>query len=245
MYELFFLENTRFTTWSFQHIGVVLVSAILGYLIIRYAQAQKEEIKQQQIFNALGVFVSATVIVWTLLEIGRGKFSYKEDLPLVICNFLALTIPVFTFTRSKKVYELILFWILAGTVQAIITPDLLDGFPHYTFMKFWIVHNGLVIIVLYATFVWGYRPTLRGLFRSYIGLEIYFLIMMGINALFDTNYFYLNAKPPFATVLDLFGPWPWYIIVAQLIVIPYFLLLYLPFYLSRQRLRSTIEAKTP
>lgn len=235
MHELFFTENTRFTTWGLEHIGVVVISAALGYFIIWYAKNQRQETKQQRIFNLLGIFVSATVWVWTLLEIARGKFNHKEDLPLVLCNFLALTIPVFTFTRNKKIYELILFWILAGTVQAIITPDLLDGFPHYTFMKFWIVHNGLVIIVLYATFVWDYRPTLRGLFRSYIGLEIYFLLMMGINALMDTNYFYLNAKPPFATVLDLLGPWPWYIIVAQLIVIPYFLLLYLPFYLSERR----------
>ncbi|MEZ4775430.1 MAG: TIGR02206 family membrane protein [Bacteroidia bacterium] len=235
MFELFFSENTRFTTWGFEHIGVVLVSAVLGYMVIRYGQTTSREIEKQRILNLLGIFVSTTVIIWTILEVVRGKFNYKEDLPLVLCNFLALTIPIFTFTRNKKVYELILFWILAGTVQAIITPDLQDGFPHYTFWKFWIVHNGLVIIVLYATFVWGYRPTLRGLFRSYIGLEIYFLLMMGINTLLDTNYFYLNSKPPFATVLDLFGPWPWYIIVAQLIVIPYFLLLYLPFYLSKRK----------
>ena len=36
-------------------------------------------------------------------------------------------------------------------------------------------------------------------------------------------------------ILDVFGEWPQYIFVVELIVIPFFLLIYFPFYLTRKK----------
>jgi uncharacterized membrane protein YwaF len=60
-------------------------------------------------------------------------------------------------------------------------------------------------------------------------------MMVIINYTLNANYFYLNEKPQSASILDYFGEWPWYILVAQLIIIPYFLLIYLPFYVVEKR----------
>tara|TARA_R110002050_G_scaffold80801_9_gene172843 strand:+ start:4138 stop:4380 length:243 start_codon:yes stop_codon:yes gene_type:complete len=78
------------------------------------------------------------------------------------------------------------------------------------------------------------KPKLKSVFKSFLALQIYVVIMIGLNYLLDANYFYLNHKPKSASVLDYFGEWPMYIIVVQLIVVPLFLLIYLPFYLTRK-----------
>ncbi len=131
-----------------------------------------------------------------------------------------------------------LFWIIAGTTQAIATPDILVGFPSFEFFRYWIVHLGLVVVILYATIVLNYKPTLKSVFKSILALQVYLIFMVLVNYVLDANYFYLNSKPESASILDYLGEWPLYIIAAQLILVPYFLLIYLPFHLSKEKVST-------
>ena len=132
-------------------------------------------------------------------------------------------------------YEILLFWILAGTSQAILTPDITTGFGSFEYFRYWVAHLGLVSIIFYATSVFKMRPTLKSLAKSYLAIQVFFAFSMAINYLLGSNYSYLNKKPKSASVLDYFGDWPNYIYVVELILIPYFLLIYLPFYFIKKR----------
>jgi hypothetical integral membrane protein (TIGR02206 family) len=79
-------------------------------------------------------------------------------------------------------------------------------------------------------------PTLKSVFKSFIGMQVYLVTMFLVNFLLGSNYFYTNRKPEAATMLDLMGDWPYYIFVVELIVIPYFLLMYLPFHLTKKKI---------
>ena len=43
-------------------------------------------------------------------------------------------------------------------------------------------------------------------------------VVMAFNALTGTKYGYLNRKPSVGSLLDLFGPWPGYVVVEILVV---------------------------
>ena len=79
------------------------------------------------------------------------------------------------------------------------------------------------------------RPSLKSVGKSFLGMQVYMVLMFVLNYFLGSNYFYTNRKPDAATLLDLFGDWPQYVFVVELIVIPLFLLIYLPFFLSREK----------
>lgn len=235
--SIFFQDNFAFKMFGIQHGLALAFFAILGYILIRKARnwPQKKQI-QWGIF--MSFFLSLTLILWTSLKIYINGFDVKEDLPLHLCNIISLLLPFFAIYRKQWIYEILIFWILAGTSQAMITPDLVNGFPHYHYLKYWIVHAGLVIFILYATFVFGMRPTVKSIFKSFLALQGYFLLMLLINKLLGSNYFFISQKPAQGSLLDYFGDWPYYIFVAELVLFPYFFLIYLPFHLTRKKIIS-------
>ena len=230
----FFKENNAFTMFGFQHLVGVLFFVFLGYILIAWAKKLSEE-RQHKIGIVMSVFLCASLLLWTIVRIYIEGFDAKEHLPLHLCNLVSILLPVFAITRKQWMYEILLFWILAGTSQAIITPDLAHGFPHYDYLKYFIVHCGLVIFILYATFIYKMRPTVKSIFKSFLALQVYFVAMLLVNKLLGSNYFFISEKPPHGSLLDYFGDWPYYILVAELILFPYFFLIYLPFHLTRKR----------
>ncbi|WP_299889916.1 TIGR02206 family membrane protein [uncultured Lacinutrix sp.] len=219
---------------SLEHIIPIVLAFILGSLLIRFSKKRLNTKHQELLFHALGIFVSLTVFLYHLNLIIKGNYSLITDLPLFLCSFIALFIFVFTHYKKYWMYEILLFWIIAGTSQGVITPDIPEGFPVLDYFRYWIVHLGLLIIIFYATFVFKMQPTIKSLFKSFLAIHIYMLIVFGINYLLGSNYSYLNSKPLSASVLDYLGDWPNYIFVVEAFLIPYFLIIYLPFYISRK-----------
>lgn len=220
---------------SLEHIWPILMALFFAIILIQYSKRKLSSYNQNRAFNLLGLVVSITVVTFHLYFISLGNYHLKTDLPLYLCSFIALLIPIFTYYRSYWMYEILLFWIIAGTLQGVITPDIAEGFPTFDYFRYWMVHLGLLTIIFYATFVNGMRPKFKSVFKSFFALQIYVVVMVFINWMLDANYFYLNEKPQSASLLDYFGEWPLYIIVVQLILIPYFLIIYLPFYLVKRK----------
>jgi len=225
----------RVTIGSTGHILPILIATVFCVLIIRFANKKCNALQKVQILQFLGAFVSLTIIVFHVYYISKGGYSMSKDLPLFLCSFLALMIPVFTQYRKYWMYEILVFWVIAGTSQGVITPDIAEGFPSFDYFRYWIVHLGLLIIIFYATFVLKMRPRFRSVFKSFLALQVYMFLLMGINYLLKSNYSYLNRKPESASVLDYLGEWPYYILIIEAVLIPIFLLIYLPFHLSRKK----------
>ena len=233
MNDFFFGENADFVPFSGQHILISAIVIVFGTILIFWAKKQSEQI-QFLTGNIIASSISLTVIFGSILNSYKPDFNYQEDLPLHLCSFLALVIPVLSYTRKYIYYEIFFFLILAGTLQSLITPSDYN-FLNFTFFRYWLVHSGLVLFMLYATFVYKMRPTIKSVFKSFIAMQFYVILMFLINYLLGSNYFYTNRKPEATTLLDVFGEWPQYIFVVELIVIPFFLLIYFPFYLTRKK----------
>ena len=231
--DFFLKENNNFTPFSVQHAIVALFCICFGFALIFITKKQTHKV-QSIIGNIFAFSICFTVLLGTFVHLYKGNFNIQEDLPLHLCSFLALIIPVLSVTKKFVYYEIFFFLILAGTLQSLITPDE-HNYLNFPFFRYWFVHAGLVVFMFFATFIYKMRPTLRSVGKSFLGMQAYMLFMFILNYFLGSNYFYTNRKPDVATALDLFGDWPQYIFVVEILVIPYFMLIYLPFYLTRKK----------
>lgn len=227
--------QSRVTIGSLEHIVPVVLATLFAIVFIRYAKQRLTESQQIKYIHYFACTISLTVLVFHLYYYFFGIYNFVTDLPLYLCSLMALFIPFFTYFRKYWMFEILVFWIIGGTIHGIITPDIAVGFPSFDYFRFWAVHLGVLIVIFYTIFVFQMRPKLASVFKSYFALQAYVFIMILINYGLKSNYFYLLEKPKTATLLDYFGDWPYYIIVVQIILIPYFFLIYLPFYLDNKK----------
>ena len=141
----------------------------------------------------------------------------------------ALVLPFLMWQPNYRIFNVMVYWIFLGTFVALLTPHLINGFPNFTFFKYWIVHGGLVIYFLYLSIALGFKPGPKSVLRSFGFLQLYFLFTICMNLVLGSNYVYLMGKPPTASPMDWFGPWPWYILVLEVIALVLFYLIYLVF----------------
>lgn len=186
---------------------------------------------------------SLLVLAWALLLSFPAKiwaFSTLEGpllenaLPMHLCNWAAVLGFLAIVFRRQIFCELLYFWGLAGTLQAVITPNVPVGFPHPVFIVFFIIHGGVVIAAVAVVFGLRRYPRPGGALRALAWAQLYLLVAGLTNVIAGTNYGFLRAKPETASMLDYFGDWPYYILMLELAALIFFSLLALPFEFLRR-----------
>ena len=151
---------------------------------------------------------------------------------------------VLLLSRNRLSYELAYFWGFSGTLQAILTPDLEEPFPHPLYLSYFFTHGLIILGALYATLVFRFRPFPSSMVRVYLITAIYcFVLIFPLNYLIDTNYVYMRYKPLGASLLDYLGPWPWYMLSVAVLAWFLFAAAYAPFYVMDRvaRRRGVVE----
>ena len=218
-------ESIPFVFLGTSHVFSIILFLVLALSIPYLAKKNLNENQQLFLGKIIGVLVLIGYLSWVILEILAGSFNLKLHLPFHLCRTANVLIFVVLFFRSFLAYEIVFFWGLT-VIHAVITPDITQGFPHYHFVRYWLTHQLMIIGIIYATFVYDIRPHKKSIYKSFLALLLFFLITIPVNLLLDANYFWICGKPPVGTVLDYFGPWPWYLVVATLLALIHFYFFY-------------------
>jgi len=229
----FFIENP-FEIFSKDHIYALVFFFLLGLGVIYYAKTYCNEKTQIVIGVLLALIPVSSLFIRMGILAGLGIFDYKLDLPLHLCRIIAIMAPFIMYYRNKFFLGVLYFWIMVGTLNANLTPDLFYGFPHYEYLIYFGLHSGLVILPLYTIMVYGYKVQWRDMRNAFILTNVYMLIVHVLNYFLGSNYFYTMAKPPVDSLLDYMGPWPWYLLVGQGVVLVLMVVMFVPIWIRRR-----------
>lgn len=228
------LFHAEFINWGLEHLWWLAagVASIGGWIWL--GRQSVSELAKRRIALVMSL-IPAALWISASIYLLRQPPPLRLDLilPFHVCYFLNLLLPVMLWRRSYFLFEISYFMVMAGCLQALLTPDIPQSFPHYLNIRYFFVHIGLVQSILYAVFVYGFRPTWSSFGKSFLWSNIYFLFVAGVNYALNTNFMYICHKPPTPTLLDLFGEWPWYILGGELLALVLFTLVMLPFAFRR------------
>ncbi len=189
------------------------------------------------------VIMVVNELAWHIWKAWIGEWSVQTMLPLHMCSVFVILNSIMLLTRNYRIYEFSYFLGIGGAMQAVLTPDAgIYGLPHFRAWQTLIAHSMIMSAAIYMTVVEGYRPTWRSLGRVFLWANVYMLVITGVNLLIGSNYMYTLRKPDTASLIDVLGPWPLYLISLELVALVVCVILYIPFAIKDWRARATVAA---
>ncbi len=237
--EQFLGFRSGFKAFTIEHYIPVLLFICSTILWIRLA---RKWTSRNQFLTAFvfSISLAFTVLWWMVYRMYTGAFDSREDLPFHLCNILTLVFPFSLYFKARWFFGILYFWVLAGTLQAVITPDLREPFPHYIYFRYWWIHCGMISLVIYGLAVFQWKIYFKDLKNAMIGANVYLVFSLLVNVITGGNYFFTMRKPDAVSILDYIGSWPWYLLTGQIVMFIFFLLYYLPvwWWQNKQNLNS-------
>ena len=223
--------------FSNEHVAAVVVTALAAVLLVLAARRRGEGWAVHASY-ALAVVIAIAYATEYLVNALDGTWSARFNLPLQLTDAVALVSIVALCTARQVLVEVLYFWALTASIQAVITPDLDEAFPSLLYFTYFIVHSGAVTAACLLVFGRGLIPRAGAMWRAY-GVTAAFAVLAGVaDLLTGGNYMFLREKPVRASLLDVMGPWPWYIVAGAVVALALFLALAWPARALRARGRG-------
>jgi hypothetical integral membrane protein (TIGR02206 family) len=167
--------------------------------------------------RGFAVLIAVFTVPFQVLQLLPGDFDLGTSLPLQVCDLSWMVAVWAQWTRDARAVALLYFWGLTLTVQAAVTPSLDQTYPDPRYFMFWGMHFLTIWAAVYIVCLAGGPDWTR--YRFVLGCTaVWAALVLGFNALTDTNYGYLSRKPDTASLLDLLGPWPVYV-AAEVVIL--------------------------
>jgi hypothetical integral membrane protein (TIGR02206 family) len=204
---------------------LVLVAVLLCVAAVR---APGRWIDVVAVVIALALVISE--LSWQPYVLANHTWSLGASLPVQLCDVGGFVAAAALLWRQLLLVEVAYFWGLGGTLQAVLTPDLQDHhFPSFPYLQFYVTHDLVILAALFLVIGLALQPRPGAVRRIYL-LTLGFALVVGlIDLVTGGNYVYLREIPAGGSLLNVMGPWPWYIATGAVLTLVVLAILDAPF----------------
>ena len=221
------------------HLSILFTTIALPWALSRLTRRNERPGLARGLAATLaGILVLDRVFVLVWAEHAGKILRWADALPMHLCDWATFAVIIALVWRGPLAYELAYFWGLSGTFQAVLTPDVSEAATDPLFVSFFVSHCGIIVSVLFLTWGLGMRPRPGSVLRAWVGSQVYAVCAGLTNWTLHADFGYLAAKPPHSSLLDYFGPWPWYILTLEAMSLVFYVVFYAPFWIADRRTKT-------
>ena len=215
-----------FIRWSLVHWAALGAVALAAAILLWGGRRLRME-KRILVGKVLGAVFLLTFLAETFGRIVQEHWEpWQDRLPLHFCSLMTLVCFIALWYRRPWACAAAYFGVLTASIQGLITPMLYEGFPSAAFFAFFIGHGLLFISALYLPLVLEWRARPWDDVKTLLLCDAYLLLIIPVNIWLRTNYGFTRYAPE-GSVLEYFGPAPWYLLTLQIPALAVLRLLYL------------------
>jgi hypothetical integral membrane protein (TIGR02206 family) len=211
--------------WSAEHLVALVATVAVAALLVFGARRWGDSFAGP-VGRGLAVGILGALACEQLSYVLRGDWSVQVNLPLHLTDAVTLvSVAALWRPASALLVELVYFWALTASLQAVLTPDLGQSFPNLLFLTYFALHAGAVVAACLLVFGARHAPGPGAVWRVYAITVAFTAVAAAGTLVTGGNYMYLRRKPSDGSLLDVMGPWPLYIPLAAMFGLVLFLLL--------------------
>ena len=226
--------------FSPQHIAFVVISFITIVVLINIYRKINVE-KKKILIRSCAVIIVLLEAIRDLWAASIGHFTLTGMLPLHLCGVM-IFIEFFAVFKNKTILKEFAYCTgIPGAFMAVATPAS-GKYPvlNIQYLQTITIHTFLMLIPLLWITGDGFKPNIKNLPKCFIILCAIALVDAGANFALGSNYLYINGAPdntPLKTFENIAGN-PGYIAITACILIIVWILMYLPWEISRFKNRN-------
>lgn len=227
-------------TFSPAHLAILGAVPAIAWALAALARRRPGAVRAIRL--ALAAAIAVDSAAWYAHTLRSGEFHPPNGLPLDLCD-VVLWLAVLALAAPRSwLLEAVYYLGLGGSGMALLTPDIGGDVPAYAVVQFFLAHGAVVGAVLFLVWTGALRPRPGSWWRVFVALNVYAAAVGVFDLRYGTNYMYLREKPAAASLLDLLGPWPWYVLAGDAVALLLLWALHLPF---RRDAASASAARPP
>jgi hypothetical integral membrane protein (TIGR02206 family) len=218
----------RFERFGLEHAATLVLLTAVAILVCRILRRGSARVRLL-VRLALAGFLSIGLLFALVDALPLRGHEWLDILPLHLCD-LAVVIGAWAILSLRQTpVEILYFWGLSGTLIAMLMPDVDRGFPDSRCLSFFALHGGVAVSAVALTFGLRIRPRPRANLKVFGLTNAYAALVGVVDLVAGENYLYLRTKPSQPSILDVMGPWPWYLLAADVLAFVLFGALMIPF----------------
>ena len=238
-------EEIEFVNFTAAHFIPVILLFVALFLIYRFRDRLRESKYDKNLRHILAfmLIISEMSYYWRLVGMPSLGPTPVDHLPITVCGWAVIFCSYMVIGKTQTLYDISYFWLLSGSVFALITPTVISytGPTRFRYYQFWFEHTLGYIAIFYMTFVHGMRPTIKSAVKSYVTLLGLAVIAYFTNRMLGPGANYLFMAEPEATpsILDILPAnfWIRALVMATVITV-LFGVAYLPWYLKDKKAKK-------
>lgn len=239
----------EFSNFGLAHFIPILIMLGVIFAIRHYREGirnWKGEKKLRYVLAFL-LILSEMSYYWRLVAIPELGPNPVDHLPITVCGWAVVFASYMLLGKSQTLFDISYFWLLCGSVFALITPTVISytGPTRFRYYQFWLEHTLGYVAIFYMIFVHGMRPTIKSAIKAYVALAVLAVIAFFANQMIGpgANYLFMAKPEDTPSILDILPPnFTLRLFIMAAAITALYVLAYLPWYFIDKKAKKQATA---